>query len=209
VIPEKTLRAAEAHLSRRDRTMARLIREYGPCRLGRTRRDPFHTLCTSIISQQLSTKAANTIQTRVATAVVAGARFMPAHFIAVEYELLRSAGLSNAKARWLIGIAQAVHSEEFSFASLRRLDDESAIEALDALPGVGRWTAEMMLIFALDRLDIFSLGDAGLRRAINEFYNEDEKLNDDATLSITERWAPYRSIASWYLWRCIDGEIEF
>ena len=209
MIPAKALRAAEAHLSRKDKKLARVIAHHGPCRLVRTRRDPFHVLCTSIISQQLSTKAADTIQTRVATAVVAGARFMPAHFIDIEYELLRGAGLSNAKARWLIAIAQAVHNGEFSFASLRRLDDEAAIETLDALPGVGRWTAEMMLIFALDRLDIFSLGDAGLRRSINDLYNGGERLDDDATLKITARWAPYRSIASWYLWRMIDGEIEF
>jgi DNA-3-methyladenine glycosylase II len=205
MIPATTLRAAERHLSRRDRRLAAVIRSHGPCTLGRRRRDPFHVLCASIISQQLSTKAADTIQTRVATAVLAGARFMPAHFIDVEFELLRGAGLSTAKARWLVAIAQAVHRGEFSFAALRRMDDEAAIAALDALPGIGRWTAEMMLIFALDRLDVFSLGDAGLRRAINQLYNDGDPLDDDDTLALTESWAPYRSVACWYLWRAIDG----
>jgi DNA-3-methyladenine glycosylase II len=85
------------------------------------------------------------------------------------------------------------------------MDDEAAIAALDALPGIGRWTAEMMLIFALDRLDVFSLGDAGLRRAINQLYNDGDPLDDDDTLALTESWAPYRSVACWYLWRAIDG----
>ena len=205
MLSETTLREAEAHLRRRDRTMKKLIDSCGPCTLGRKRRDPFHVLCTSIISQQLSVKAADTIQARVATAVLAGAKFMPAHFIDCEFELLRGAGLSNAKARWLIAIAQAVHSGEFSFARLRKLDDQAAIDMLDALPGIGRWTAEMYLIFALDRLDIFSMGDVGLRRSVDRLYNKGEKLDEEATAAITARWVPYRSVASWYLWRLIDG----
>jgi DNA-3-methyladenine glycosylase II len=196
---------AERHLSRRCSVMKKLIKAHGPCSIGRTRRDPFHVLCTSIISQQLSVKAADTIQARVATAVLAGARFLPAHFIAAEIDLLRSAGLSNAKSKWLIGIAQAVHSGEFSFAKLRKLDDETAIEMLDALPGIGRWTAEMYLMFALSRRDIFSLGDVGLRNGVDRLFNDGQKLDDEATLAIAERWAPYRSIASWYLWRAMEA----
>ncbi len=216
MIKPEILRAAEAHLRRRDKKIGKLIDAHGPCTMGAKRRDPFHVLCSSIISQQLSTKAADTIQARVAAAVLASARFMPTHFINAEHELLRAAGLSNAKAKWLIAIAQAVHSGEFSFAKLRKLDDESAIEALDALPGIGRWTAEMYLMFAMDRLDIFSMGDIGLRNALNRIHGNfsgrgdaatGEKLDDDATLAITARWAPYRSIASWYLWRLTDGDV--
>ena len=206
MIPRATLSEAEQHLAAADAVMARLVARHGPCRLGRKRRDPFHVLCTSIISQQLSVKAADTIQARVATAVLAGSRFMPAHFIEAEFDLLRSAGLSNAKAKWLIAIAQAVHKGEFSFARLRRLDDEAAIEMLDALPGIGRWTAEMFLMFALDRIDLFSLGDVGLRNAVNRLYAGGEKLDEAATLAITEPWAPYRTVASWYLWRSTDED---
>jgi DNA-3-methyladenine glycosylase II len=205
MIPTTTLRTAETHLRGRDRKLARLIDHCGPCTLGRARRDPFHVLCGSIISQQLSTKAADTIQARIAAATGAGKRFAPAHFLDFEHEQLRACGLSTAKARWLKALAQAVHHGELSFEKLRRLDDEAAIEALDALPGVGRWTAEMMLIFALDRLDVFSLGDVGLRRSVNRLYNGGEPLDDEATLKITARWAPYRSIGSWYMWRMIDG----
>ena len=202
------LAAAERHLARRDKIMKSLIRAHGPCSLGRKRRDPFHVLCTSIISQQLSTRAADTIQARVATAVMAGARFMPAHFIEAEYALLRSCGLSNAKSKWLIAIAQAVHRGDFSFAKLRKLDDEAAIGMLDALPGIGRWTAEMFLMFALDRIDLFSMGDVGLRNAINRLYADGERLDEPATLAITERWAPYRTVACWYLWRSTDADVQ-
>jgi len=205
VIAEDTLRAAEAHRRSRDRKVARLIEAHGPCPLGGTRRDPFHVLCRSIISQQLSSKAADTIQSRVAAATGAGARFRPAHFLGAQPEALRGCGLSNAKARWLIALAQACSNDAGYFRKLRRLDDEATIAALDALPGIGRWTAEMFLIFALGRLDIFSLGDAGLRRSLDLLHNGGDKLDDEAALAITARWAPYRSVGSWYLWRAVDG----
>jgi len=213
MIEPDNIREAETHLRRRDRKLARVIEAHGPCTLGNRRRDPFDVLCASIISQQLSTKAADTIQARVAAAAGLRAgrrgRFRPRHFIDLEHEHLRGCGLSNAKARWIKALAALVHSGDFSFAYLRRLDDEAAIEALDALPGVGRWTAEMMLIFALDRLDVFSLGDVGLRRSVNTLYNRGEPLDEEATLALTARWAPYRSIASWYLWRQIDGDVSW
>lgn len=239
MIKAETLRAAEAHLKLRDRKLARVIEAAGPCTLGSRRRDPFHVLCNSIISQQLSIKAADTIQSRVAAAVLAtiavdatadGAPvvadeavkklvFAPGHFLGIEHERLRACGLSNAKAKWLKAIAEATHSGAFSFKKLGRMDDEAAIEALDTLPGIGRWTAEMFAIFALDRIDIFSLGDVGLRNGMNRLHGKrvgkqangkpiHEKLDDEATLRKAKRWAPYRSVASWYLWRMTDGDSE-
>jgi DNA-3-methyladenine glycosylase II len=204
MINAETISAAEAHLRRRDRKIGKLIDRHGPCALGGKRRDPFHVLSNSIISQQLSVKAADTILGRVRITVGAKGGLKPQHLLAVTQEQLRACGLSNAKAKWLKALAELTHSGEFSFARLHKLDDEAAIEALDALPGIGRWTAEMMLIFALDRPDVFSLGDVGLRRAMNQLYNRGEALDDESTLAITERWAPYRSVASWYLWRAID-----
>ncbi len=237
MIKIETLRAAEAHLKLRDKKLARVIEAVGPCTLGRRRRDPFHVLCGSIISQQLSVKAADTIQGRVAAAVLATIAadaiasdvpitaeeaihalvFAPHHFIGLDHDRLRACGLSNAKARWLRAIATATHDGSFSFAKLKRLDDEAVIEALDELPGIGRWTAEMFAIFALDRIDIFSMGDVGLRNGVNRLHGKRigeqvngkpifEKLDDDATRKRTARWAPYRSVASWYLWRMTDGD---
>ena len=201
-----SLRAAESHLSRVDPQMARLIARHGPCQLGTRRRDPFHTLCTSIISQQLSTTAADTIQSRVHALLGARPHLKPAHFAKAEHAALRACGLSNAKARWMVEIARRTREGEFSFRKLVRLDNEAAIEMLDALPGIGRWSAEMYLIFALGRLDIFAMDDVGLRRGVNRLYGNGRKLGDRRTLAIARTWAPYRSVASWYLWRLSDEE---
>lgn len=196
--------AAEKFLAAQDPVLAPLIARHGPCQLGRKRRDPFHILCTSIVSQQLSTKAADTIQKRVELRVKAKPHLKPVHFLDVPHADLRACGLSNAKAKWIIEIARRTHAGEFSFRKLVKLDDEAAIEMLDALPGIGRWSAEMYLMFALNRLDIFSLGDLGLRRSVNRLYAKGRKLSDKRTLAITKTWAPYRSVASWYLWRLSD-----
>lgn len=203
---QSTLSTAESHLAKVDSRLRPVIRRHGPCALGLKRRDPFHVLCTSIVSQQLSTKAADTIQKRVHLRVGAKSRLEPAHFIATPHEDLRACGLSNAKAKWLKEIAGRVESGEFSFRKLVRLDDEAAIEMLDALPGIGRWSAEMYIMFALRRLDIFAMDDVGLRRGVNRLYNDGRKLSDRKTLAITRQWAPYRSVASWYLWRLSDGD---
>lgn len=198
------IRKAERHLSRVDPVMRRLIKVYGPCTLGTRTRDFFHVLCTSIVSQQLSTKAADTIQKRLEALVKADPHILPATLMRTAHDQLRACGLSNAKARWLVEIARRVHENEFSFELLNTLDDEAAIEMLDALPGIGRWSAEMYLMFALNRLDLYSLGDLGLRRGVNVLYNKGRPMSDRKTLRFVERWAPYRTVASWYLWRSSD-----
>jgi DNA-3-methyladenine glycosylase II len=197
---------AEKHLIKVDPVMARLIRRHGPCTLGRRRADPFHTLMTSIVSQQLSTKAADTIQRRVETLVKANPHLKPGHFLDVPHAALRGCGLSNAKAKWIAEIARRTHAGEFSFRKLVRLEDEAAIEMLDALPGIGRWSAEMYLMFALNRLDLFAMDDVGLRRSVNILYGQGRKLSERRTLAIVKPWAPYRTVASWYLWRMTDAD---
>ena len=199
---------AQRQLSRRCPQMRALIRAHGRCTLKPKSRELFHVMAAAIIGQQLSVKAADTIQQRVHVASGAKSRLRPAHILGLDHQQLRSAGLSNAKAKWLLELARRSDCGEFNFAQLRRMSDEDAINALDALPGVGRWTAEMFLIFALGRPDIFSLGDVGLRNNINRLYNNGEKLDDEATLAITERWRPYRSVASWYLWKLTDVDIK-
>lgn len=200
------VRAGESQLAAADPVMAQLIARYGPCTLGHARRDAFHTLCTSIISQQLSVKAAGTIQKRVQTLLGARPHMKPAHFTAAKHADLRGCGLSNAKARWMVEIARRTTAREFSFRKLVKLGDEAAIEMLDALPGIGRWSAEMYIMFALGRLDVFAMDDVGLRNGVNRLYNKGRKLSDKRTLAIASRWKPYRSIASWYLWRMGDAE---
>lgn len=207
MIQPEVIASAEKHLARRCPTMRKLIRAHGPSTLGAKKRDPFHVLASSIIGQQLSTKAADTIQSRVHALVGAGAQLKPEQLLSVRAEQLRSVGLSNAKAKWLHALSECTASGELSFKALAKMDDETAIDTLDALPGVGRWTAEMFLIFALDRLDVFSMGDVGLRNSVNKLYNEGVKLDETATGDVVARWAPYRSVASWYLWRLVDGDI--
>ncbi|WP_020649666.1 DNA-3-methyladenine glycosylase family protein [Solimonas variicoloris] len=198
------VRAAEQHLSGADPVMAAVIERHGPCTLGATRRDPFHTLCASIISQQLSSKAADTIQARLMAGIGAGRRITPPLLLAASHEELRGYGLSTAKARWLRALGEAAAAGTLDFRALGRLDDEAAIAVLDALPGIGRWTAEMFLMFALNRIDLFAMDDVGLRRGVAMLYNRGRPLSDARTLKITRRWAPYRTIASWYLWRVAD-----
>ena len=198
--------AAEKFLATADPILAPLIARHGPCNFGKKQRDPFHILCTSIISQQLSTKAADTIQRRVHQLVGANPHLKPEHFLDAKHADLRACGLSNAKAKWMVEIARRTHTGEFSFRKLAKLDDEAAIEMLDALPGIGRWSAEMYIMFALGRLDVFAMDDVGLRRGVNRLYAKGRKLSDRRTLAITRNWAPYRSVASWYLWRLGDEE---
>jgi DNA-3-methyladenine glycosylase II len=207
MIERELIAAAEKHLTRNCPVMRRLIRTHGPCTIGAKRRDPFHVLATSIVSQQLSTKAASTIQGRIHTLVGAKARLLPAQLLAARPEDLRACGLSNAKVKWLIELARRVDSGELNFRKLARMDDATALIELDALPGVGLWTAEMFLIFAMNRLDVFSLGDVGLRNGVNRLFNNGAKFDERATLEIVERWMPYRSVASWYLWRVTDGDL--
>lgn len=204
------LRRAECYLARQDHILGDLISRYGPCTLGRRRRDPFHVLCSSIIGQQLSAKAADAIQQRVLKLGPPGDAeprvFTPAHFLNIQQTHLCSAGLSGAKSRWLTKLAEAVSNRDLDFSRIRKMNDADARAELEALPGVGRWTAEMFLIFALDRIDIFAIGDAGLRRSVNRLYNDGQRMEAGATDMIVRRWVPYRSVASWYLWRLVDGD---
>lgn len=181
--------------------MRRLIASHGPCPLAEREIEPFHMLANSIISQQLSVKAAATIKQRVGTLV--GVPFQAAKVLAVADEHLCGAGLSKAKARYIRGLAMRVADGRLEFNEIDLLDDEAIIEKLVQVPGIGRWTAEMFLLFGLKRPDVLALGDAGLQRAARLLYGNKRK---SITLlpRVAEKWRPYRSIASWYLWRSLE-----
>lgn len=185
-LTEKTVREAERHISRSDPVMKRLIAEHGSCPLAKWEYHPFHTLVTSIISQQLSAKAADTIENRIAEMV--SVPFEPMELLSVSVESLRSAGLSRPKARYMRELAQRVSDGRLSFSNIEsEKDDDDVIAALVDCPGIGRWTAEMFLIFGLKRLDVLSLGDAGLQRAARLLYGNGE---DGAGLlaSVADVW---------------------
>ena len=191
------LRKAERHLTRSCKVMEKLVALHGECDMPDTTFRPFQTLVTSIISQQLSTKAAETIKNRILEVVPT---FTPQGFLSVSHQVLREAGLSMAKAKYIIQLATRVNEGRLDFNVLRRQSDAEVIAALTDLPGIGRWTSEMFLMSALNRPDILATGDAGLQRAARLLYGDSVDLD-----SVGQRWKPYRSVASWYLWKHLDS----
>jgi DNA-3-methyladenine glycosylase II len=193
------MKSPEQHLSERCSVMAELVLRYGHCPLQDKTYTPFETLAASIIGQQLSVKAAATIENRV-LALIGGA-LTPEGILAAAPEALRACGLSNAKVKYVRALAERVAAGTMDFTAMSvEPDNEVVITELVQLPGIGRWTAEMFLIFGLKRLDVLSLGDVGLQRAVRLHFGEAETL-----ASIGPRWQPYRSIASWYLWQSLDA----
>lgn len=162
----------------------------------------FIDLIRSVAGQQLSVKAASTIWERVERLIES--KITPAGILTIPDEALCGAGLSAPKTRYIKGIAQAVEGGTLRLDELKELADEKVIEQLTAVKGIGRWTAEMFLIFALGRPDIFSFGDGGLRNAMAKLYGGMPSRERQAEIS--ERWKPYRSYASLLLWRSLDNE---
>lgn len=163
----------------------------------------YEELVESIIGQQLSGKAADTIFKRFLTLFKNSKFPSPQELLKTGDEKLRSAGMSYSKASYIKNIAQAFKNGDLDIKILRKMGDEEVKKELTKIKGVGNWTAEMTLIFTLKREDVFSLGDAGLRRAIKNLYKiEDEK----EILKLSETWKPKRSFACWYLWRSLEND---
>jgi DNA-3-methyladenine glycosylase II len=196
-------------LRRSDPVIRRLVDERGPLDEEQRRRgrpvEPYGVLVRSIVGQQLSTKAARTIYERL-TDLFDGRTPSPAELLAADPEEVRSVGMSRPKVSYLRSLAEHVESGELELARLSELPDEEVIEQLTAVKGLGRWTADMFLIFHLDRPDVLPVGDLGIRRAVERAYDLPE-LPDAARLTeIGEPWRPHRSLASLYLWRSLDNE---
>jgi DNA-3-methyladenine glycosylase II len=190
---------AQRHLARRDPVLKRLIAAVGPCTL---RHEPnrFASLARSIISQQISTKAALAIRMRL-EAALDSAGISPAGILGLTDEALRGAGLSASKQKSLRDLAEHAHNGAVCLESIHDLEDEEVIAALVPIRGIGRWTAQMFLIFSLARLDVLPVDDLGLRAGVQDRYGLSD-LPDKARLTeLAESWRPYRSIATWYLWR--------
>lgn len=200
-------RAAVAHLSTVDPTLAALIARVGPCRLKARRLDPFASLTQAIIYQQLAGKAAETIFRRF-LGLFAGADFPAAQqVIKAGIERLRTAGLSRPKASYILDLAaREVAGALPTLAECDELADEEILRRLTEVRGVGRWTAEMFLMFNLGRPDVLPLDDYGLRRGFMLAYGRRQPPTQEALRRQGRRWQPYRTVASWYLWRAADGE---
>jgi len=192
------------HLKKRDRVMKRLIPQFGEGRL-QSRGDAFTTLARSVVGQQISVKAAQAVWNRFAALTgPSGAAVEPGAVQALPMTSLREAGLSARKAEYLLDLARhfidgSVHTRQW-----QQMDDESIIGELVAIRGIGRWTAEMFLIFHLMRPDVLPLDDLGLLKGISLNYFSGEPVSRAEAREVSEAWAPYRSVATWYLWRSLD-----
>ena len=190
---------ARRHLARRDPVLSRLIRAVGKCTL-QPNEDHFGVLARSIVSQQISSKAALAISTRLVKLL--GRRGLrPKSILAAEDALMRQAGLSINKMRALRDLAEKCASGEVPLRKLRQLDDEKVIEALIPVRGIGRWTAEMFLIFSLGRLDVLPVADYGLRAGVLNQYQLNIWPDKDTLTALAEPWRPYRSVGTWFIWR--------
>ena len=199
--------AAARELARSDRRLGRLIARVGECRLAVApkRQSPYAALAEAIVYQQLHGKAAATIWGRLCRAF--GGRGAPAarRLASAGLDELRAVGLSRNKALAVQDLARrAVAREIPTRAAAERLGDEDLVEKLTEVRGVGRWTVEMLLLFTLGRPDVLPVGDYGVRQGFALAYGRDELPTPRELLAHGERWRPYRSVASWYLWRALD-----
>jgi len=192
---------AVAHLRGVDGEWASLIDRVGPCQI-RPRKDRFSTLVRAIVGQQISTKAAESIDARLRALV--GYPYTPEGVLAAGETALRSVGLSGVKARYALNLAEAVRSKSVPLHKFHRWDDDAIVASLTSIKGIGVWTAEMFLIFSLGRPDVFPVGDLGIRVAIRDRLGLSDFPKLEVYRSVAEPWRPFRSVASWYLWRSLE-----
>jgi DNA-3-methyladenine glycosylase II len=192
--------AACKHLTKKDRVMKRLIPQFGDACL-QSRGDAFGTLARSIVGQQISVKAAQTVWDRFA---LLPAAMTPELVLKLKVDDMRAAGLSARKVEYLVDLALHFDAGSVHVKSWDAMDDEAIIAELVAIRGIGRWTAEMFLIFYLMRPDVLPLDDVGLINGISKGYFSGEAVSRSDAREVASAWAPYRSVATWYIWRSLD-----
>ena len=203
--------AAMQHLSQADPIMAKVIERVGPFEL--TSRQPyFFALVSSIISQQISTKAAAAILNRFLSLFPASKpeEVIPSRLLALSVETLRTVGLSAQKARYAFDLAEKIELGEVNLENLENLSDEEIISQLTKVKGIGRWTVEMFLIFSLTRPDVLPIDDLGFRMAIQKLYGFEERPAPKILRQFAQErgWSPHSSAATWYLWRSLNLKDE-
>ena len=192
------------HLSKRDRVMRKLIPECGEGRL-QSRGDAFTTLARSIVGQQISVKAAQSVWDRFAALVEGGPMHVQPEAVgAIEPSRMREAGLSARKVEYLLDLARHFENGTVHVRQWQQMDDEAIIEELVAIRGIGRWTAEMFLIFHLMRPNVLPLDDVGLIKGISLSYFSGEPVSRAEAREVGDAWAPFRSVATWYIWRSLE-----
>lgn len=193
--------SAKLELANKDVLLKSLIEEFEEPRLS-SRGDLFATLIKSIVGQQISVIAASAVWSRLFDLV---GEVNPESILAKTHEELRQVGLSNRKVEYIVGIAEA-WTEGLGEIDWEQMSDEEVVQELVKLRGVGRWTVQMLLIFALLRQDVFPIDDIGLIRGMEKLYNSGKPLETSELIDISEKWIPYRTMGVWYIWRSIDPE---
>ena len=188
------------HLCKKDRVMKRLIPQFGDARLV-SRGDAFITLARSIVGQQISVKAAQTVWERFA---LLSKNLTPQRVLKLKIDDMRQAGLSARKVEYIVDLALHFDSGKLHPKDWESMDDESIIKELVAIRGIGRWTAEMFLIFHLMRANVLPLDDVGLINGISHNYFSGEAVSRSDAREVAQAWAPYCSVATWYIWRSLD-----
>lgn len=188
------------HLMKKDRVMKRLIPQFGQACL-QSRGDAFATLARSVVGQQISVKAAQTVWDRFAKLPQ---QMTPAQVLRLKIDDMRAAGLSARKVEYLVDLSLHFDSGKVHVEDWTAMDDEAIIDELVAIRGIGRWTAEMFLIFHLMRPNVLPLDDVGLINGISKSYFSGEVVSRSDAREVALAWAPYRTVATWYIWRSLD-----
>tara|TARA_B100000767_G_C19765847_1_gene537481 strand:- start:2664 stop:3299 length:636 start_codon:yes stop_codon:yes gene_type:complete len=191
---------AKKTLSHKDKKLSEIIKNY-PNDFLFSRYDPFFTLAKSIVGQQISVKAAQTIWERLENKIII---IQPKTIINSHFNTLKSVGLSRQKVNYLKNLSHAFIEKKINLNSWNTMSDEEVILNLTQIKGIGRWTAEMFLIFNLCRSDIFPLDDIGMIKGLCKLYDIPYPTKKEVLIQISEKWKPYRSVATWYLWRSLD-----
>jgi DNA-3-methyladenine glycosylase II len=191
---------AQKYLTRKDRVMKRLIPQFGTACL-QSRGDAFTTLARSIVGQQISVKAAQSVWERFAALPK---RMSPASVLKLKVDDMRQAGLSARKIEYLVDLALHFDSGAIQVDAWRAMDDEEIIAELVGIRGIGRWTAEMFLIFHLMRPNVLPLDDVGLITGISRNYFSGDPVSRSDAREVAAAWVPYCSVATWYIWRSLD-----
>ncbi len=188
------------YLAHQDPVMARLIETY-PREAMLNQQNPFSTLVKAIVGQQISIKAAAAICQRLESLI---GDFSTKHYLAAKEEDLRQCGLSRPKIRYITNVAKALESGQLTPLTWSTMSDDRITKQLMSISGIGKWTAQMFLIFHLHRADILPLADAGLLKAIGLHYGAGKPLSEKEIMKIAQVWQPYRTVTTWYLWRSLD-----
>lgn len=203
---QKAIRKAENALQTSDPVIAGLIEQHGPCTLfsenSLIHKPRFHVLVWAIINQQLSVASARSIEGKL-SALLQSEIFDLEPMQALQPDQLAACGISRQKIRYLQTLCDAVGGNDIKLEQLKKMDNAQVFNTLSALPGIGPWTVDMFLMFSLGRLDVLPLGDLALRKSIEQHYQLEGPEVEDYH-AIADRWRPYRTVSSWYLWAAVD-----